>query len=140
MKKRYFYILLCVISLCIGGGLYIIFRPNTYVAEFARGLFHSASTIFSSLEEINCDFIKYYFPDLIWAFSLNCGLNAIFNSKKSIFINSGIVLGIGALWEISQHLSIVSGTGDFIDLAMYLCGILLIIIPEAIIMLKQKSR
>ena len=88
MKKRYFYILLCVISLCIGGGLYIIFRPNTYVAEFARGLFPSASTIFSSLEEINCDFIKYYFPDLIWAFSLNCGLNAIFNSKKSIFVNS----------------------------------------------------
>ncbi len=132
MKKRNIYIVLCILSLCIGGGLYVLFRPNTYVAEFVRGLLTFLSPVFSRLEAVNNDFLKYYFPDFLWAFSLNCGLNAIFNTKKSHLINSVIVFVLSALWEMSQYLGIVSGTGDFIDVAMYFVAVGVILIFEII--------
>ena len=138
MKKRNVYILLCIASLCIGGGLYVIFRPNTYVTDFARNLLPVSEALFSKLESINCDFIKYYLPDFVWAFSLNCGLNAIFNTKKAVFINGGVVFGIGALWELAQYVGITSGTGDLIDAAMYTLAVLTILILELIGYKKNK--
>ncbi len=138
MKKRNVYILLCIASLCIGGGLYVIFRPNTYITDFVRNLLPVNENLFYKLEGIDCDFIKYYLPDFIWALSLNCGLNAIFNTKKSLLINGGIVFGISALWELAQYVGITSGTGDLIDVAMYLAAVVTVVIINALIKGKEK--
>ncbi len=132
MKKRNVYIIFCIISLCIGGGLYVIFRPNTYIADFVRSLLPVSEALFLKAESINCDLVKYYLPDFIWALSLNCGLNAIFNTKKAVFINGGVVFGIGVLWELAQYVGITSGTGDLIDVAMYTLAILTILTLELI--------
>ena len=138
MKKRNVYILLCIASLCIGGGLYVIFRPNTYITDFVRSLLPVSGALFLKAESINCDLVKYYLPDFIWAFSLNCGLNAIFNTKKSVFINGGVVFGISALWELAQYVGITSGTGDLIDVAMYLAALVTVVIINALIKGKEK--
>ncbi len=139
MKRRYIYVLLCILTLGIGGGLYIIFRPDTYVAEFVRGIAPAVNDIYTKANTLNCDFLKYYLPDFLWAFSLNCGLNAIFNTKKSYLITACAVSLLSIFWETAQYLGIVSGTGDFIDMAMYLFAVLLILIFEIIYYKKTKE-
>jgi hypothetical protein len=123
----------------VGGGLYIVFRPQTHIAEFARGLLPITNNIFTKAETLDCNFIKYYLPDFLWAFSFNCGLNALFNSKKAMLINGCVVFLISILWETAQQFKIISGTGDLIDIAMYLIAVTVILVPEIIISKKIRK-
>lgn len=139
MKKRFLHIALCVISLCIGGCIYVFFRPNTYISEFIRSISPITINFFSNTEIPNINFLKYYLSDLLWSFSLYCGLNALFTTKKNLLTNGFLVLLLGALWELAQHKNIIPGTGDLIDILMYVVGIAITLIPNLVILNKQKE-
>ncbi len=132
MTKRKLYIFLCVAALGVGALIYILLRPDTHVSAFARNMLPILETYSEQLRTFNFPFIKYYLPDLLWAFSLLCGLNAIFDDYKRVFINSAVVVVIGIVWEALQFFGVVSGTGDITDIFMYMAGALLILITEII--------
>ena len=120
MSKRGLNILLGAASLTLGGLLYILFRENSYIASFVNGF-----TLVSKIRQIfrfcACDFLKYYFPDFLWGFSLCCGLMAIYVPAKRGMVICGLAAFLfGCLWELAQYLGIVSGTGDALDMIMYL--------------------
>ncbi len=125
MKKRCYNIILCCVSLIIGTTLYIVLRPNTFVAQFFDNLVN-INSIRNYFAVFELQFCKYYLPDLLWAFSLCCGLLSIFNvSYTSLVWCSSISFVYGLTWEILQHLNITKGVFDFFDIAMYLIAVIL---------------
>ena len=120
MSRRFTYIVLSSVALICGGLIYILFRENSYVGN----LFINFAFI-KYIKEIagwlECDFIKFYFPDFLWSFSLCLALYAIYTPNKTgEMICSLIVFMIGIFWELMQYWNIIRGTGDICDIFMYL--------------------
>lgn len=122
MTKQIRNILLCGISLFLGGILYVLFRENTYIFQIAEKIpFVHILRVW--LNPIRCDFLSYYLPDLIWAFSLASGLQTVFPADVRDSLLCGIFAFLcGAVWEVLQFCHIISGTGDLLDIALYFCG------------------
>lgn len=124
MQKRRFNIILCVVSLSVGGILYIIFRPTTYIGCFFDGvpIVKNLQSYFSAL---GCGFIKYYFPDFLWSFSLCCGLISLFELSNSVVLYCGLTtFACSVTWELLQHIGVFNGVADFFDIAMYLIAVI----------------
>lgn len=132
MNKRRFYAFLSVASLSLGGVIYILFRPATYIAKAFIKVFPFVSKISGVLSLSNCTFLKYYFPDYLWAFSLFCCFNAVGKSTKTMKYRACAVFLMGALWEMLQYSHIISGTGDLIDVFMYITAVLSVVLLDAI--------
>ena len=116
------YILLCIISLFIGGLYYIFFKSNT-VLENILSKHIDVIPMNADLPIISSQFFKCYFCDFLWAFSLQCGLCALLlPTKKGLFQLCLIVTVIGINWEILQYANIINGTGDFTDIIIYFLG------------------
>lgn len=120
MQKRRFYIALCCGSLIIGGIIYIIFRPDTYVSNlFDNITFLEKLRLYIS--DSDYSFMKFYLPDYLWCFSLCCGLVSVFEDKiANTFICCTTAFVCGVVWETFQFIHIVSGVFDFFDILMYL--------------------
>lgn len=113
--------LLSLVSLILGLLIYIFFRKGTYIHTLLK--IHSSFCL-SELNFIGSDFIKYYLPDFLWAFSLTNALITVSDkTKKEVFIIGFAVILLSALWEILQLLKIVSGTFDFVDCFIYLFAV-----------------
>ena len=128
MSKRNLNILLSISALVIGGLIYILFRDNSYIAILFNHI-PIIQYIRQHVTTLRVHFIKFYLPDLLWGFSLCSGLHAIYlpNAKTSVLC--GITaFSCGAIWEIMQYMGILSGTGDLLDVLMYLFGCLVCII------------
>lgn len=138
MNKRTIYISLCIFSLCLGGIIYITLKPSSYISIFIQEIIPLSTNLIYEYETTSLNFIKYYFPDFLWSFSLYCALSIISNTNKMLLINGFIVFVIGVSWEFCQKAGIVPGTGDCIDIIMYLLSVLIILIPS--IVTNKKSR
>lgn len=122
MSARRQNILLSVLGLATGGLLYLLFRETSYVGQFF-GNSPVIATLRSLVKPLSCDVIRYYLPDLLWGFSLSCGVLAILAPTGRLCIlwaYTGFFCGV--VWELLQSLHLVSGTGDLLDMAMYLLG------------------
>ena len=129
MSTRGLNMLLGIAALTLGGLLYILLRQESYIAVALEDcLFVTELQLLFSV--CNCDFLKYYFPDFLWGFSLYCGLFAIHmpSANGSVICGAAVFL-CGCLWEAGQYWGIIGGTSDLIDVVMYLtaglAGILL---------------
>ena len=112
------------ISLLIGLLIYLLYRPETYVTQFFKntcGIYitnHSPG-IFNPI------ILKYYFVDFLWLFSFLSFLYAIYlPTVKQSIIYSMVSFGLGTLYEIFQLNSFIVGTGDPVDVLMYLLAAL----------------
>lgn len=115
-------LLASIIALALGGSLYILFRENSYIGQLFSGS-ACVQMLRSELNSTSCDLLKYYLPDLLWGLSLGCGLVAIRNSGiRDIVLCAGIAFACGFLWELLQLVGVVGGTGDCVDVLMYLLG------------------
>ena len=116
-------VLLSISSLIIGLIIYIFFRNGTYIHTFLK--IHNSFNL-SHLNFFGSDFIKYYFPDFLWAFALTNALLALSNKKnKEKMIIGAVVILLSILWEVLQIFEIVSGTFDFIDCFIYLFAVII---------------
>lgn len=111
--------LLSVSAILIGGLLYILFRPHTYVANIFEQFSYIAE-IRAWMRPVSCDFIRFYLGDFLWMFALCCGLYAIFLPDA----NGGMLCVVaaaacGIAWEALQWLTVATGTGDWVDVLMY---------------------
>lgn len=120
MSDRLFRVLIGAVSLASGGLIYIIFRSNTYIAVLFNE-FNCIKKIREVAGVFSCDFVKYYFPDFLWCFSLCFFMQAVIDITKKGVVLSGIASVLcGVLWEVFQYIGTVSGTGDLSDIIMYL--------------------
>ncbi len=109
-----------VFSLIIGLIIYLIFREQTYISK-SLSKFFPLKRVREVLKNFNINFVKFYLPDYLWALSLNCGLNIIFKPRRiGSVICAVTVFIIGILYEIFQYLGLIIGTGDIIDIILYL--------------------
>lgn len=128
MPLRQKNILLCCGALVLGALVYILFRPNTHIAHFFDDM-SVVTQIRREVIQLSRSHFHYFVPDLLWSFALSCGIQAICEFEKSkLYICALVALSCGIVWEILQWHGIVSGTGDFWDILMYLVGSVLSIL------------
>lgn len=136
MNKRAFNIVSMLLSLLCGGLIYLLFRPEAYVSVFFNG-FIALDGLRSSLSFVSCDLINYYLVDYLWGYALCCGFVAVFLPQKQNLpccVSAGF--GLGVVWEVLQSFDAVNGTGDMIDILMYLLAALSAIFVN----LKEKEK
>lgn len=127
MNNRKVNITLSIFALFLGGAIYILFRENSYISNIIE-LFLDLSFMRNVFNPFECDFIKYYLIDYLWALSLISGLNSLFTTKKETLLICLFVFSLGGIWEILQFLNIISGTGDIADIFMYLAAVITTVI------------
>lgn len=121
-------LLLSAAAITLGGLLYLIFRDRSYVTVLL-GNRDWLISVRHSMQPLSCEVVKYYIPDFLWAFSLACALRAV----HGVGVQATVVCGMGAflcglIWELLQYAQIVSGTGDMLDVVMYLIAGLICIL------------
>ncbi len=124
MSNRVCFLVLSVICLLSGGIFYILWRDTSYIAL----IFNKIDLIILLRKLINNKIllhISFYLPDYLWGLGLCCGLFWIFGDKiKNIVLCSLFTIVYGIIWEILQYFSVVNGTGDLLDMIMYLLAVL----------------
>ena len=109
-------------ALIVGGLLYLLFLENTYIGRLF-GNFDGVLLLRGWCRPLACDFTRFFLPDLLWCFSLSCCLLAVRGAGRENVVICGVMaLGCGFGWELLQYLSIIDGTGDPLDVFMYLLG------------------
>lgn len=121
MNSKKANIIISVFSLFLGGAIYVLYRDNTYISNFIEN-FINLSILRNAFKPFECSFLKYYFTDYLWALSLISVLNTLFSTKKQLLLISVFVFSLGFVWEILQISNFISGTGDILDIFMYLAA------------------
>ena len=109
------YLINAVISLIIGGILYLFLREGTYI-----------NMLFPFVEKLEAEsiyginFLRFYFPDWLWSYSLTFTIALFYDGKIKILVP--VLLGF--FFELFQVLKIVNGTFDFVDIVMYISACL----------------
>lgn len=111
-NTRLFNVLNSLLALIAGVIIYTLLRKQTHFHLF----FNMPILPSAYFEHWFFDFLRFYFSDALWAYSLAHAL-CIFNSPRTSLI---LTILFGLLWETGQSLNVLSGTGDVIDLLMYI--------------------
>lgn len=116
------YYAVAIISLLLGLICYLFFREKTYVSEIFDSILNLKS-IRSSFKFLENDFLKFYFPDYLWAVSFSCCLHIIFKPKiVGSIICTAVISLFGIVFELLQLIGIINGTGDIFDVCLYILG------------------
>lgn len=112
------------VSLLAGLLIYLFYRPNSYISILLQR-YVSFDLNLGLFDVFNNKFIKFYFVDYLWAFSLSCGLHLIFMPRRiGTYAITAVVFLYGMIYEVLQLCSIIDGTGDILDVLLYaLAGI-----------------
>ena len=119
-KKKIILCIGCIFSLFLGAVIYALLREEAYISQIVA-VYVDLSRVKNAFILLDNDFVKYYLPDYLWAFSLCCGILIISNptSKKEVLCYSSITFWVGTLYEILQKVKLIGGTGDVIDIILY---------------------
>ena len=116
----FFNIVISSVSLVFGGTLYVLFRKTTIISEMVES-WVDLSAVRSAMLFFSNKFTKYYLPDYFWGLSLTFGLYSIMPYWHFNILWPAVISFLcGLLWELLQFFDWVSGTGDFIDILLYL--------------------
>ena len=63
--------------------------------------------------------IRFYVPDLLWGASFACALTLVQGKRIHIVL---LVILLGTLYEVMQHVGYTNGTADYIDIVCYFLG------------------
>ena len=138
MSKKVLNAGLSFFTILLGGTLYLLFRENTIISNRFE-TFCDLTSVRNLLSPFSNDIFKYYLPDFLWAFSLCCGLNVLYEKKVLRAIEAGIVtILFGCAWEILQYANIIFGTADIIDVILYLTASITSVMINILILRRKK--
>ena len=129
-----------VIALLLGTLLYILFRENAYFSIWVSDLV-PLDGVRSAFSFADCGFLKYYLADYLWALSLASWLTLILEkiwAKYYCFAAFCITSCFGGVFELLQYSDLISGTGDPLDLVLYLSAGLTVNVITFLIRSKEK--
>ena len=114
MNKRLLYILLSILCLVIGAGVYYFFKKDVLVYEALLGI-----------KKMNTEGYSFanWLPDLCWEISFLFMLSAVWGNWRlvpNIIKTVTLVLIIGT--ELLQMSGLLPGTGDIKDILVYFIG------------------
>ena len=114
--ERFRWAIYSFLALAFGALLYGVYRQDTYIGGMISALISTSLPVDNWISA----FAAWYFPDYLWAFSMNCALFAIMLPKgRGVLLWCSVALSSGVLWEILQFYDLVSGTADLWDIFMY---------------------
>jgi len=117
LKRTAFYLLNIVVPLASGLIIYLSFRPESYLSSFAESAGISIQ-LNSFKPGILYLFIKNYFSDILWAYSLTFAVAFVLGySRRNLVLTVIICLLFSAVLESFQRLGIFNGTFDVLDIA-----------------------
>ena len=113
-------VFIVMLALVIGALVYIVLRENAYISKIFRNN-HLVTGVRVLLDSGGWYVVSCYLPDFLWGLGLTCGLMLVFEPSKLGCVYCALV-GIlcGVVWETLQILQIVFGTGDILDIFMYI--------------------
>ena len=123
VKYRLKSVILSALSLFLGLIIYIFMRSETnfhfLLTEGIRNYLFNISNAVP--DNFFTDFLRFWFVDFLWGMSLTFALISVTveATKKKIITVSCVSFLAGALFELAQLFSLVSGTFDIFDVAMY---------------------
>lgn len=113
LNEYKFYFLNIFIPLLLGVCVYVIFRPDTYIARCLYILFPT-----SVLENIQVGtehvFCKNFMCDMLWAYALYAAVAVCVGTQNRITAG-GISWGLCIFVEVLQQIGLLNGTGDVWD-------------------------
>ncbi len=128
MSNKIFFAISGLVSLAIGGIMYVLFRENSYIARIFDGIYlvEQAREVLS----VPCTrFLSCYIPDYLWGYSLCCMLVVIAaRDMKTAILCAIATMTVGTAWEVLQFLNIVGNTGDICDIIIYLLAALTVLL------------
>ena len=114
MNKRLLYILLSILCLVIGAGVYYFFKKDVLVYEALLGI-----------KKMNTEGYSFanWLPDLCWEISFLFMLSAVWGNWRLVPNSIKIVtLSLIVGTELLQMLGLLPGTGDIKDILVYFIG------------------
>ena len=126
-------LLIAIISLCLGGLIYIVFRSEDLLMFRwfdSLGLHGIVSQLRFDYGQTNIwNWVNYNMPACLWLFSYMFVMDALWNDGNNMIYQVFIyVLPVVAiLSELLQLVNIIPGTFDLLDLASYAISIILFI-------------
>jgi hypothetical protein len=72
----------------LGALVYILFRENTRISHLFDGI-ELVRHLRDAVRPFSRDWFRYYVPDLLWVFSLSCGVQAIYEPKQKGILACG---------------------------------------------------
>lgn len=129
MKKTLFWVAVIVAPLVVGLVVYLLFRPTAIVSQAIYGIFNITPPCIKTPNNLFWILIKYYFCDLLWAFSLTALVKLILGKGKLQSIIA-LLIGIsgGLFVELFQLWGLIPGTFDVLDLLVETIGTILSLI------------
>ena len=114
MNKRLLYLLLSILCLVIGVGVYYFFKKDVLVYE-----------AFIGIKKMNTEGYSFanWLPDLCWEISFLFMLSAVWGNWRLVpnsikIVTLGLIIGT----ELLQILGWLPGTGDIKDILVYFIG------------------
>ncbi|SFI40004.1 hypothetical protein SAMN04487775_101127 [Treponema bryantii] len=127
-RNEIFCLFLSIISLFIGGSIYLFYRSHTLIMfswlrflnlekYFTQNTFNSNSTFLS--------FCVYSLPNGLWSFSAILLFGIVWKNSIRHFLFFSIVFTlVNLLFEFLQLFNVIPGTFDFIDILVLLISLL----------------
>lgn len=135
-KDMFFYFIISVVSIFIGGLIYLLFRP----ANLIMFVWIDHLGLSESLEDkrikskIILEYIPEWFiysaPNAFWVFSFGMLMVSIWGIEKKLKIVfwSSTILLIGIFSEILQYFKLIPGVFDVLDIVFYTLGFLFLLL------------
>lgn len=136
MRKKYIFIILSCFSLVFGGVVYLLYRENVIISNFAEQ-FINLSEIRTLRPFPESVFINGYLCDFLWMFSFTSGFAFLFCEERRKWLAYVFNFLCGVFWEIAQLKGVVSGAFDFLDVLTYLTAVLMVVLIDK--KLKEKK-
>lgn len=108
------------LPLIIGVFIYLFFRPNQTIGE--SYINWNIEPIYNFNNSVIGNILVGSLPDFLWLLSLLGLMNIIWDSNIP-FILKALLYSLPIFTELLQYLKIITGTGDFYDIAAYLLAI-----------------
>ena len=136
MTKR-FWVLIILVPLFLGLTIYIFLRPTAFISKAFYHIFSISPSTIKAPDNVFWHFIKYYFCDFLWAFSLSATVSLIIGIEKKKLVISFLVCSIVAICtEFFQLQGFIFGTFDILDVLIEIIGVIL---PLMIIHLRRRN-
>lgn len=82
--------------------------------------------IYQNINCINAG-ISNYLPDALWSCSLSLAILKLWSWRLNVY-NIGVIIFTPILFELLQYINVFEGTGDILDVVVYLLSIFVTIL------------
>lgn len=82
--------------------------------------------IYQNINCINAG-ISNYLPDALWSCSLSLAILKLWSWRLNVY-NIGVIIFTPILFELLQYINVFKGTGDILDVVVYLLSIFVTIL------------